>query len=470
MSRLIAISNRVAPPTGGRSAGGLAVGILAALRQSGGTWFGWGGKTCRGEPSAPRIEQRGKIRIATVDIDEADFDGYYNGYCNGSLWPLFHYMLGIFSYRRDHYEAYQRVNRAFVRKLLPMLDSDDRIWVHDYHLVPLARELRQAGAEQPIGFFLHVPFPAFDVLRTLPGHRELLRALVHYDVVGFQTAQDCENFIAGLRSVGLAGAQARDGSIEALGRRVLVSAFPIGIDVAEAEQQAGKSVGSAAVQRLARDVRDRKLIIGVDRLDYSKGLPERFGAYQALLERHPGSHGQVVFLQIASPTRTGVRAYREIRMLLEQAAGHINGRFADPDWTPIRYINRGFSRNMLMGYFRVARIGLVTPLRDGMNLVAKEFVAAQDPQDPGVLVLSKLAGAAAELGDAALLVNPFDTVGVADAILRAAEMALDERRERHAAMMAVLRHGDIHAWRRRFVTALERSAARRRPGPKELLL
>jgi trehalose 6-phosphate synthase len=460
LSRLIAVSNRVAAPAGGKSAGGLAVGVLAALRQSGGIWFGWGGKTCHGEPSAPKVEKRGGISFATIDIDEAEFDGYYNGYCNGTLWPLFHYMLGIFRYRREHLQAYRRVNESFMRKLRPMLEPGDRIWVHDYHLIPLARELRAAGVTQPIGFFLHVPFPCIDVLRTLPGHIELLRWLAHYDVVGFQTAQDCENFVAGLRAARLGGERGPDGTVQALGRNIVVDAFPIGIDVAEAEEQVASAVEMAAVQRLATDVGKRKLIIGVDRLDYSKGLPERFAAFEALLERHPGSHRQVVFLQIASPTRTGVRAYQEIRQHLEQAAGHINGRFAEPDWTPIRYINRGFSRGMLMGYFRVARIGLVTPVRDGMNLVAKEFTAAQDPADPGALVLSELAGAAAELGDSALLVNPFDTVGVADAILTAAEMPLAERRERHRTMMAVLRANDIHAWRRRFLEALDGAAAR----------
>lgn len=454
LSRLIAISNRVAEPSAGKAAGGLAVGIMAALRQSGGVWFGWGGKTCHGEPSEPRQRRRGEITFATIDISKADFDGYYNGYCNGTLWPLFHYMLGILKYNRDHHEAYQKVNQLFARKLRPLLRDDDRIWVHDYHLIPLAQELRRAGVEQPIGFFLHVPFPSFDVLRTLPGHQRLLEALAQYDVVGFQTAQDCENFLGCLRSSGLGGERGVDGRIVVRGRRMLVGAFPIGIDVAEAEDQAASAVKSASVQRLARDLGERQLVIGVDRLDYSKGLPERFRSFETLLERHPASHRQLVFLQIASPTRSGVRAYDEIRYELEQSAGHINGRFAEPDWTPIRYINRGISRKMLMGYFRVSQVGLVTPMRDGMNLVAKEFVAAQDPENPGVLVLSRLAGAAAELGEDAVLVNPYDPVGVADAILTAFEMPLEERRARHAGMMRVLRGHDIHAWRTQFVDAL----------------
>lgn len=459
LSRLVAISNRVAVPSAGKAAGGLAVGVLAALRQSGGIWFGWGGKTSRGEPGDPRLEQRGRITFATIDISEADFESYYNGYCNGTLWPLFHYMLGFFKYNRAHYDAYRRVNALFARKLKPMLEPDDRIWVHDYHFIPLAEELRQAGVDNPIGFFLHVPFPGIDVLRTLPAYRRLLRALAQYDVVGFQTRWDCDDFLECLRGAGFGGERQADGSVLALDRRITVDAFPIGIDVDEAASQGAKSAESASVKRLADDLSGRELIMGVDRLDYSKGLPERFQAFETLLERYPSSRGQVVFMQVAPPTRTGVRAYQDIRRSLEQSAGHINGRFAEPDWIPIRYLNRGFSRGMLMGFLRLARIGLVTPLRDGMNLVAKEYVAAQDPEDPGVLVLSRLAGAAAELGQGgAILVNPYDAVGVADGLLAAANMPLAERKERHGAMMEVLRENDIHAWRQRFTAALDAHA------------
>lgn len=447
LSRLIAVSNRVAAPSGGKSAGGLAVGILAALRQSGGIWFGWGGKTCTGEASDARLERHGETTFATIDINETDFDGYYNGYCNGSLWPLFHYMLGIFKYQREHYDAYARVNQTFVRKLRPLLRDDDRIWVHDYHLIPMAEELRRAGVNQPIGFFLHVPFPGFDVLRTLPGYRALLSALAQYDVVGFQTAQDCENFLGALRAAGLGGERAPDDRIVVLNRRILVGAFPIGIDVEEAVGQAETSLRSAAVQRLAQDIGERDLAIGVDRLDYSKGLPERFRAFETMLERHPASHRNIVFLQIASPTRTGVRAYQDIRHELERSAGHINGRFSEPDWTPIRYINRGISRKMLMGYFRLARIGLVTPIRDGMNLVAKEFVTVQSAADgDGVLLLSEFCGTSMEFNDDAVRTNPFDVEGQSYLMESALDLEHEDRRARLARMAEVVREGDVFAW------------------------
>ena len=455
MSRLIAVSNRVADPRAGTAAGGLAVGLLAALKKHGGVWFGWGGQTCKGEPSEPQALQRGRISYVTTDIDEQDFDDYYNGYSNGCLWPLCHYMLGFFHYERRFAQAYERVNTLFARKLLPILRPDDLIWSHDYHLFPLARELRRAGVENPIGFFLHVPFPNIDVLRTLPGHRLLLEMLTQYDVLGFQTEHDVSSFIEGLARSGYLEAELGDDRYRACGREFTASAYPIGIDVPGVIRMAQRSVHSATVSRMVRGLVGRDLIIGVDRLDYSKGLPERFRAFEALLQHYPDTRGRLVFMQIAPPTRSGVRAYQDIREELERSAGHINGGFAEPDWVPIRYLNKGFSRSMLMGLFRAAQIGLVTPLRDGMNLVAKEFVAAQNPENPGALVLSPLAGAAAEL-DAAIIVNPFDTEGVAEAIQQAVNMPLVERIERHQAMMSVLQRNDINAWTERFVADLQR--------------
>ena len=458
MSRLIAVSNRVADPRAGTAAGGLAVGLLAALKKHGGVWFGWGGQTCKGEPSEPQALRRGRISYVTTDIDEYDFDDYYNGYANGCLWPLCHYMLGFFRYERRFGRAYEHVNTLFARKLRPILQPGDLIWAHDYHLFPLARELRRAGIDNPIGFFLHVPFPNIDVLRTLPGHRLLLEMLTQYDVVGFQTEHDVRSFIEGLARSGFLEAELGDDRYRACGREFTASAYPIGIDVPGVIRMAQRSVHSATVSRMVRGLVGRDLIIGVDRLDYSKGLPERFRSFEALLQNYPDTRGRLVFMQIAPPTRSGVRAYQDIREELERSAGHINGGYAEPDWVPIRYLNKGFSRSMLMGLFRAAQIGLVTPLRDGMNLVAKEYVAAQNPENPGALVLSPHAGAAAEL-DAAIIVNPFDTEGVAEAIQQAVNMPLVERIERHQAMMSVLQRNDINAWTERFVADLERVRA-----------
>jgi trehalose 6-phosphate synthase len=460
MSRVISVSNRVAlPREGNKAAGGLAVGVLAALNAHGGVWFGWSGRTTASEPPEAKLTQSRGIVYATIDLNEQEFAGYYNGFSNNSLWPLCHYLLGFFSFSRSDYEAYCRVNELFARRIAPLLEPDDLIWVHDYHLIPLAAALRRAGVANPIGFFLHVPFPDFEVLRALPPHEHILRSLAAYDVVGFQTPNDLRSFQQGMTQPGIDGELIDDNLIRAYGRTFLADTFPIGVDLESCVSLAREHMSDSQVQRFEKSIEGRRLLIGVDRLDYSKGLTLRFQGYERLLEKYPTNRRHVTFVQIAPPTRTGVRAYDEIRWELERTAGHINGRFAEIDWVPIRYLNKGYRREVLMAMMRVARIGLVTPIRDGMNLVAKEYVAVQNPDDPGVLVLSPLAGAAHEL-KGAVLVNPYDRDAVADAIQRALEMPLAERRERHASMMAVLRRNDIHAWSRRFLETLQSVEAR----------
>jgi trehalose 6-phosphate synthase len=461
MTRLVAVSNRVIRPRSGKASGGLAVGVMAALQGHGGVWFGWSGRTTPQEPDDAKVVKAGNVSFATIDLNEEDFDGYYNGFSNNCLWPLFHYLLGFFHFDRQQYNAYCRVNELFARKLAPLLEPGDIIWVHDFHLIPLATELRRLGVEQPIGFFLHVPFPSFDVLRALPPYLHILRSLAAYDVVGFQTQRDLFSFEESVEQSELAGDVRGEGWIEACGRRFRAGAFPIGIDVEACESLAMENLDHPQVQRLVNSLERRALMIGVDRLDYSKGLELRFRAYERLLSDYPNNLGRVIFMQIAPPTRTGVRTYQEIREELERAAGSINGRFAEIDWVPIRYLNRAYSRDVLMALLRLARVGLVTPIRDGMNLVAKEYIAAQNPKNPGVLVLSTLAGAARELVDA-VLVNPYDPEGLAEGMQRALSMPLGERCERHRSMLAALRGNDIHAWCRRFVEALRSTVERPR--------
>jgi trehalose 6-phosphate synthase len=325
--------------------------------------------------------------------------------------------------------------------------------VHDYHLIPLAAELRQAGLDNRMGFFLHVPFPAYEALRAAPGHEYLLRSLCAYDVIGFHTPGDLAAFESCVREPVIGGEILDNGKVRIPGGELVADVFPISIDVDEIQQLATEAESLRQVTSLVKSLSDKDLIIGVDRLDYIKGLMQRMLSYERLLEKYPNTQRSVTFMQIAPPTRTGVRAYDEIRRELEQVSGRINGRFADSDWVPIRYLNKGVARKPLIGFFRNASVGLVTPVRDGMNLVAKEFVAAQDPVDPGMLVLSSLAGAACELVDA-VIVNPHDRDDVADGIASAITMPQAERRERHAAMIDVLRKNDITAWRRRFVDAL----------------
>ncbi len=454
--RIVAVSNRVATPSqADQAAGGLAVGVMGALHDHGGIWLGWNGElrldSCTSRE--PQVEESGNIRFVGIYLDENDFEGYYNGFSNKVLWPLFHYLLNFIRYRREDFEAYLRVNASFASNLVPLLEPRDLIWVHDYHLIPLASALRKAGVRQPIGFFLHVPFPGFDVLQALPDRDFILKALCAYDVVGFHTARDLASFEEAVAQPEIGATVGGDGRISLGAHTLTAGVFPIGIDVDALVRFATESQGEPEVMRTLQGLQGRQLIIGVDRLDYSKGLEQRFLSYARLLEKFPELHGRVSYTQIAPPTRVGVRAYDDIREQLEQTSGAINGRFARLDWVPLKYINRGIDRKILMGLLRLADVGLVTPIRDGMNLVAKEFVASQDPHNPGMLVLSELAGAAQELQDA-VLVNPYDIDNVADGIKRALTMPLDERKQRFDAMMAILRKNDIVAWRDRFVDAL----------------
>jgi len=463
MTRLVAVSNRVARPSrDSKSAGGLAVGVLSALKEYGGVWFGWNGKTTQDEPGDPKFEQDDNITYATIDLNQHSYELYYNGFSNASLWPVFHYLIDFFHYDRREYDEYRRVNALFAHKLLPILQPDDVIWVHDYHLIPLASELQRAGVKQPIGFFLHVPFPDIDMLRVLPVYQQLIRNLCAYDVIGFQTERDLRAFNEAVGQKEIGGIENADRRKSNPERITQVDVFPIGIEVDGCRQLALQAIETDNVKRMVNHLHERALIIGVDRLDYSKGLEERFAAIERLLDDYPAHRNQISYIQIAPTTRSGVRAYAEIRNKLEQTTGRINSKFADIDWVPIRYLNRAFDRPTLMGFFNQAAVGLVTPIRDGMNLVAKEFVASQHPDDPGVLVLSTMAGAASELSDA-VLINPYDIDGVADSIHKALSMPLGERRERHQSMIEVLRKNDITAWRTRFVDALLKTKKRIRP-------
>lgn len=453
MGRLVVVSNRVAPIVEGQpTSGGLAVGVLDALRESGGVWFGWNGKVVRRRTTRADQEQADGITYLTFGLSQKDINHYYNGYSNAALWPLFHSRIDLLEFERDDLAGYQRVNCYFAAKLLPHLKSNDLVWIHDYHLIPLGEHLRRRHPNLRIGFFLHTPFPSYDVLTALPGHADLVRQLCAYDVVGFHTDTYLRAFRdAVVQCVG--GKIQRDGKISAAGRSLRADIFPIGVDTETITAQAATALRLGAVELLKESLSQRHLIIGVDRVDYTKGLLHRFESYSRFLARFPGHLGRISYLQISPPTRTGVTEYRDLNRRLSELAGDIVGRFSEPDWTPIRYVNRGFSRRILFGFYRLSRVGLVTPLRDGMNLVAKEYVAAQDPDNPGVLILSHLAGAAQEL-KTALLVNPYDRDEVAEALEHAVQMPLTERRRRWGAMMEVLHDNDVFAWRRNFVDAL----------------
>jgi trehalose 6-phosphate synthase len=453
LSRLITVSNRVGVPVKGAGrAGGLEAALREALEADGGIWFGWSGAVAETRSETPKILKKGKVTFATVDLSQSDYDEYYIGYANSTLWPLLHYQLGLIEYHRKQFEGYIAVNQYLARMLLPLIEPDDLIWVHDYHLIPLGQELRKLGVTNRIGFFLHTPFPPTDIMVALPHHEMIVDALCAYDLVGLQTENGVRAFLDYIAREANGGLEF-DGSVSAYGRLTRVSAFPIGIDTERFAKSAQRAMRSADVKRLRESVSGRGLIVGVDRLDYSKGLRTRFEAIDELLSEWPEQAGKFTYLQITPPSRSDVVPYQTLRHEIERAAGHVNGKYSDIDWAPIRFVVRAVSRTALSGIYRASRVGLVTPWRDGMNLVAKEYVASQDPQDPGVLVLSRFAGAAAEL-KTALLVNPLDPSEIGAAIHRALSMAVGERRERWNAMMDVLRANTIDNWTANFLKAL----------------
>ncbi|MFZ5705502.1 MAG: alpha,alpha-trehalose-phosphate synthase (UDP-forming) [Pseudomonadota bacterium] len=454
MSRLIIVSNRVQPPTGegGGNQGGLAVALSAALRESSGIWFGWSGEVAEQFTGHINLRRAFGVTTATVDLEEQDVDEYYNGYANRTLWPLFHYRVDLAEFESGFAEGYERVNRRFAETLQPLVEEDDLIWVHDYHMFPLGRFLRDRGVRNCMGFFLHIPWPPYRLLMSLPDHRELVETLFAYDVVGFQTQDSLEAFHDYVVHE-MGGTVEGDGRVVVGDRSVLARACPIGIDTDNFLEAARSPAAKDAYDRMRESANGRDMIVGVDRLDYSKGLQERFLGYERLLQQEEGLHGRLFLLQIAPPSRGDVQSYQEIRAGLDSLSGRINGAYADAEWVPIRYVNRGYPRDRLAGIYRAARIGLVTPLRDGMNLVAKEYIAAQDPEDPGVLILSRFAGAAEQLSDA-LLINPHSPEDIADAIQKALAMPLAERKARWRACMDSVEQQDVMWWRRCFLSAL----------------
>jgi trehalose 6-phosphate synthase len=448
MSRLVLVSNRVADLDKAAQAGGVVIAIADVLRARNGLWLGWSGKI--GEKSEelrtrPDVVETGSASVATLGLSNREYRDYYLGYSNAVLWPVFHARLDLAQFEAGYYQRYLDVNRRFAHALRPMLRSDDTIWVHDYHMIPLGLELRKLGVENPIGFFLHIPVPPAETFLAIPEHRELARGLAAYDLIGLQTQVDVGNLIDYLQD-GVFGRILQDGRIRAFEREMAIGSFPVGIDADSFVASRPKR------QREAPPTATR--IIGVDRLDYTKGLPQKFRSFGRFLEKYPDYRRKVILSQIAPPTRESVVAYADIRHELETLSGTINGKFGELDWVPIHYIHRSTPRRMLVDVYRNSRVGFVTPLRDGMNLVAKEYVAAQAPEDPGVLILSRFAGAAEQMKQA-LIVNPYDVEELADSIKIALDMGREERKERHRALMAGIRAHDTFVWCRSFLNALD---------------
>lgn len=451
---VVVVSNRVARVSAGEPMmGGLASALLPAVKSFGAVWVGSSGKFQKPQDrdALASIEALGCGALATVDLPEAHYANYYEGYSNSALWPALHSRIDLLQCGKAHYASYREVNRYMARALLRFAKPDSRFWVQDYHFLCLGEELRKLNIRQPIGFFLHTPWPDRATIVALPQHRELVSAMLAYDLIGFQTQEDCNSFIAYVEAE--FGSSCVDGMFDTRYGKCKVACFPIGIDADEFAEFARQAAGHIEVQRLIQSLRGRKLMIGVDRVDYSKGLLNRFKTFDRMLSENPKLKRSVQFLQIAVPSRSTIESYSELQDKLAFQAGMINGRHGEVDWTPIRYLNKGFSQTTLAGFYRAAAVGLVTPFHDGMNLVAKEYVAAQNPENPGALVLSEFAGAAREL-DAAILVNPHDIDGMTQKIISAINMPLSERTERWTSMMKALRSSSIHVWFSDFMEAL----------------
>jgi trehalose 6-phosphate synthase len=453
--RLVAISNRTAAGSESK-AGGLAVALWETLVETKGLWIGWSGRVLDFETArVNHLEEEG-VQFALSDLSRRQYDGFYLAYANSVLWPVMHNRIDLAVFEADTYRNYRSVNEKFARIAVQEARADDFVWVHDYHFFLLGRMMRQRGWKGRLGWFLHIPFPAPDAFRAIPQHRELGEAMCAYDVVGVQTSKDLYNLARYLEEE-FDAEELPDGRFRVGERTVRLLHCPIGIDVDAFVEAATCDHAKQAAAKLETFLGNRQLVLGVDRMDYSKGLIQRFEGMADLFDRHPDVHGQISFTQIAPPSRSVVEGYQLLRQKLDELSGRINGDYGDLDWIPIRYLARGYDRDEIAGLYRLAKVCLVTPLQDGMNLVAKEFIAAQDPEDPGVLVLSQFAGAAEQMQEA-LIVNPYDAVAIAEAVYRAIHMPLEERKIRWASLMDGINRQDLIWWRNRFLDAVPADA------------
>jgi len=455
MTSLIIVSNRT--PGDKPAAGGLAVALKKVLQEREGFWFGWSGEFAETPDKEPQFKTVDGISIGTIDLTEQDYRRYYEGYSNSVLWPAFHHRLDLIEFGAQDYEAYLSVSRQFAAALKDRIGPDDIIWVHDYQLIPLARELRRLDVRNKIGFFLHIPMPGPEIFSAIPNHGDLLDCLAAYDLTGLQAQRDVEKLTTQQGEHKLPSTyDPMTGSPDV--KPMVAEAFPIGTDPEAFGALAKKKNARRTAKLVEKSLAGRKLIFGVDRLDYSKGLPERILGYERLLELFPEWQRKVHLLQIAPPSRGNIAEYQEINDQLDDACGRVMGRFAELDWAPLNYVKRTYPQTALAGIYRIARVAMVTPLRDGMNLVAHEFIASQKPSDPGVLMLSRFAGAA-ELFPEALMVNPHDIDEMAHVLDTALRMPKAERIERWQAMIKTVEERSVDNWASSFIRRLETIAS-----------
>ncbi len=470
--RLVVVSNRlpiVVSRDGGTwdiqpGSGGLITALAPVLEKQSGLWIGWPG--CGKEaPLGELFERFGReqnYHLQAVPLSDEEVEKYYLGFSNETLWPLFHDLLGHCHFSRENWLAYDAVNRRFAEAITPVTAENDFIWVHDYQLALVGSHLRQMGVRKPLAFFLHIPFPAPDLLRRLPWRTELLRGLLEFDLLGFQTLWDRRNFVNSVTTL-LADAEVvsrhRYYTLVRWGNRLVkVGHFPISIDFAQFDAESRSQQVANEAWYLHEHFAGCKMVLGLDRLDYTKGVPERLLAFERALEKYPELHGQLVLIQVVVPSRTDIPEYQTLKAELERLAGHINGRFGVPGWVPVQYLYRSLEKTQLLAYYRASEIALITPLRDGMNLVAKEYCASSVDRE-GVLILSEFAGAAQQLGKDALLVNPYDLEETADAIYRAYTMPEGERQRRMNSLRATVRRNNVHRWVNWFLDEIREGAS-----------
>lgn len=431
------------------SSGGLVSALLPVFKARGGAWIGWPGTDREGAiENLLSRECTPDYMFEPVFLSASETIHFYDGCCNQIIWPLFHDLQSRCNFNPTYWIVYRDTNEKFADAVERIARRDDFIWIHDYHLMMLADCLRARGMRTRLAYFHHVPFPAPDVFEKLPWRKEILRALMHFNSVGFQTDRDRRNFLACLRRcLGDVKIRRNRGKflVAAAGRHTEIATLPIGIDFDALAGAAVKLEVSLEMEEIKRSLSGKQLIVGVDRLDFTKGIPQRLLAFRTLLQSRPELQGMITLIQLVVPSREGVAMYRECRNEVERLVSDINGEFGHPGWIPVSYLHRHVSLNELLGLYRAADVALVTPIKDGMNLVAKEFCAARNDQQ-GVLVLSEFAGAAAELDSGALLVNPYDAEGVASAIYQALLMTEEEQRARMQKMRAVVQRNNVFKW------------------------
>ena len=468
-SRLIIVSNRLpvvvkksheSGYTLSHASGGLVTAMTPVLKRDGGIWIGWAGNYLEEKIDTKELLEQEmndlNYRYRSVDINLKDYELYYKGFSNEVLWPLFHNMSMHCNFGTDYYNAFKKVNRKFAQTVMDELIENDFIWIHDYHLINTGKELRENGVKNTIAFFLHIPFPPSETFNRIPSRLDIVNAMLSYDLVGFQTETDKKNFLEVVAS--LIGDAVIDQKEEGIVKIVThkgeckVGAFPISIDYDEFCNQAMSEEVTIMTNVIKEGYLGQKIMLGLDRLDYTKGIPQRLRAYRRLLKKNPSLHRKVKLLQVMIPSREDIAKYSDLKSEIEELVGEINGKFSQLGWIPIQYAYQSLSRIELLAYYRMSDIALVTPLKDGMNLVAKEYCVSNIDKD-GVLILSEFAGAKQQFKDDALLVNPFDEESVVDTIKKALSMETKEKQIRMENMQENVRKFDIYWWVDTFLKA-----------------